>query len=94
MSGQLFCQHYDFNLNFRGTLLGANGTKEDYAAVDEHRKHHLDILRQLRNEHPDLSLEQLEKIATAKIVADAPKSRAFYRIQVKKFIDQCAFGAI
>lgn len=44
----------------------------------------MDILRQLRNEHPDLSLEQLEKIATAKIVADAPKSRAFYRIQVKK----------
>lgn len=35
----------------------------------------------MRAENPDLSIDELEKIATTAVVDHTPKSRAFYRIQ-------------
>ena len=55
----------------------------DIAAMDTHKKKFLETFRKLRIEHPDLPIQELEKLATEKIVKDTPKSRAFYRIQVK-----------
>ncbi|TKR60574.1 hypothetical protein L596_027801 [Steinernema carpocapsae] len=67
----------------RASLL--NGTKDaEVIAFEEHRQKYLEIFRQLRAEHPDASVIELEKLATAKVISEAPKSRAFYRIQATR----------
>jgi solute carrier family 8 (sodium/calcium exchanger) len=53
----------------------------DAMAFEDHRKQYLEIFRKLRAENPDLSIDELSKLATDAVVAHAPKSRAFYRIQ-------------
>ncbi|KAI6199249.1 hypothetical protein M3Y96_00606600 [Aphelenchoides besseyi] len=53
----------------------------DDAAFEDHRKRYLEVFRKLRNENPDLPISDLERLATAAIVSNTPKSRAFYRIQ-------------
>uniref|UniRef100_A0A1I8A5K8 Sodium/calcium exchanger 3 n=1 Tax=Steinernema glaseri TaxID=37863 RepID=A0A1I8A5K8_9BILA len=67
----------------RASLL--SGTKDaEVIAFEEHRQKYLEIFRHLRAEHPDASVVELEKLATAKVIQEAPKSRAFYRIQATR----------
>uniref|UniRef100_A0AC35FWV6 Calx-beta domain-containing protein n=1 Tax=Panagrolaimus sp. PS1159 TaxID=55785 RepID=A0AC35FWV6_9BILA len=66
--------------NLNAALMGNRAPKEE-VAFDSHKKRYLDIFRQLRNENPDMTIDELEILATDQIVKEAPKSRAFYRIQ-------------
>uniref|UniRef100_A0A915EII4 Calx-beta domain-containing protein n=1 Tax=Ditylenchus dipsaci TaxID=166011 RepID=A0A915EII4_9BILA len=63
------------------SLMGNLKKDSNASAFDEQRRHYLDIFRKLRTENPDLSIAELERLATAYVVTEAPKSRAFYRIQ-------------
>ncbi|CAD5223211.1 unnamed protein product [Bursaphelenchus okinawaensis] len=62
-------------------LLGPSPKDADVAAFEDHRRQYLEMFRRLRAENPDLSIEELEKLATESVVKAQPKSRAFYRIQ-------------
>ncbi len=55
----------------------------DAVAFEAHRIKYLEIFKKLRAEHPDAPATELEKLATERVVAETPKSRAFYRIQVR-----------
>uniref|UniRef100_A0A914QE82 Calx-beta domain-containing protein n=1 Tax=Panagrolaimus davidi TaxID=227884 RepID=A0A914QE82_9BILA len=68
----------EFDLS--AALMGNRAPKEE-VAFDSHKKRYLDIFRQLRTENPDMTIDELEILATDQIVKEAPKSRAFYRIQ-------------
>lgn len=56
----------------------------DALAFEIHRRHYLDIFKQLRTEHPDAPVDELEKHAMEKVVGEQKKSRAFYRIQTTR----------
>uniref|UniRef100_A0A8R1DGN3 Calx-beta domain-containing protein n=1 Tax=Caenorhabditis japonica TaxID=281687 RepID=A0A8R1DGN3_CAEJA len=56
----------------------------DALAFEIHRKHYLDIFKQLRSEHPDAPVGELEKHVMEKVVGEQKKSRAFYRIQTTR----------
>ncbi|KAL3115582.1 hypothetical protein niasHT_014259 [Heterodera trifolii] len=45
------------------------------------QKHFLEIIKRLRNENPNLSVAELQQLASSLIFTEVPKSRAFYRIQ-------------
>uniref|UniRef100_A0A183BVT1 Sodium/calcium exchanger 3 n=1 Tax=Globodera pallida TaxID=36090 RepID=A0A183BVT1_GLOPA len=45
------------------------------------QKRYLDIIKRLRNENPNLSVAELERLASSWIFTEVPKTRAFYRIQ-------------
>ncbi|KAI1727170.1 calx-beta domain-containing protein [Ditylenchus destructor] len=62
-------------------LMGAVKKNSNASILDDQRRHYFDIFRKLRAENPDLSIPELERLATAYVFAEAPKSRAFYRIQ-------------
>ncbi|CAD5233233.1 unnamed protein product [Bursaphelenchus xylophilus] len=62
-------------------LLGSSTNDADVVAFEDHRKQYLEMFRRLRSENPDLSIEELERLATESVVNAQPKSRAFYRIQ-------------
>ncbi|KAI1728051.1 sodium/calcium exchanger protein domain-containing protein [Ditylenchus destructor] len=62
-------------------LMGAGRKNSNASIFDDQRRHYFDIFRKLRAENPDLSIPELERLATAYVFAEAPKSRAFYRIQ-------------
>lgn len=72
-------------LDFRASLLNGAPKDADTVAFEDHRKKYLEIFKRLRAENPDLPIGELEKLATAYVVSEAPKSRAFYRIQVGVF---------
>jgi solute carrier family 8 (sodium/calcium exchanger) len=44
----------------------------------------MNILRELRVKNPDISIEELQKLAEVEILMRGPKSRAFYRIQATR----------
>ncbi|CAJ90511.1 Calx-beta domain-containing protein [Caenorhabditis elegans] len=60
------------------------GGDADALAFEIHRRHYLDIFKQLRSEHPDAPVVELEKHAMEKVVGEQKKSRAFYRIQTTR----------
>uniref|UniRef100_A0A1I8BRM3 Calx-beta domain-containing protein n=1 Tax=Meloidogyne hapla TaxID=6305 RepID=A0A1I8BRM3_MELHA len=45
------------------------------------QRHYLDVIKKLRSENPNLSVPELERLASTWIFTEIPKSRAFYRIQ-------------
>ncbi|CEF61835.1 Sodium/calcium exchanger 2 [Strongyloides ratti] len=53
-------------------------------AYQNQKRIFMETFHQLRNENPDLSISELEQLATETIVMSAPKSRAFYRIQASR----------
>uniref|UniRef100_A0AC34FNK9 Calx-beta domain-containing protein n=2 Tax=Panagrolaimus sp. ES5 TaxID=591445 RepID=A0AC34FNK9_9BILA len=67
--------------NLNTALMGNRSAPKEEVAFDTHKKRYLDIFRQLRTENPDMTIDELEILATDQIVKEAPKSRAFYRIQ-------------
>lgn len=62
----------------------ANASDADALAFEEHRKQYLEIFKSLRTQHPDAPVEELEKLATERVVSRQKKSRAFYRIQATR----------
>uniref|UniRef100_A0A7E4UWF2 Sodium/calcium exchanger 1 n=1 Tax=Panagrellus redivivus TaxID=6233 RepID=A0A7E4UWF2_PANRE len=66
--------------DFVNSLIDKNH-KEDAVAFDDHRKRYIEVFRKIRNENPDLTIDDVEKLAASELVKEAPKSRAFYRIQ-------------
>ncbi|KAH7707402.1 CRE-NCX-1 protein [Aphelenchoides avenae] len=69
------------NGDAEASLLNGGPKDADTVAFEDHRKKYLEIFKRLRAENPDLPIGDLEKLATAYVVSEAPKSRAFYRIQ-------------
>ncbi|VDL73415.1 unnamed protein product [Nippostrongylus brasiliensis] len=69
--------------DYRMSLI-ANTTDADALAFEEHRKQYLEIFKSLRSQHPDAPVEELEKLATERVVSKQKKSRAFYRIQATR----------
>lgn len=63
-----------------------NGTEllsEDYKDPDTIRNEYICILQELRRKHPQLDRDTLEMMAQEQLLDSSPKSRAFYRIQVR-----------
>lgn len=50
---------------------------------EDHRNRYIAIFRQLRNENPEAPIHYIERLAEEKMLKEGPKSRAFYRIQVR-----------
>ncbi|CAJ0579276.1 unnamed protein product, partial [Mesorhabditis spiculigera] len=67
-------------------LLSHSAPDPEAVAFEEHRKQYLEMFRQLRIDHPDAPIEELEKLATEKVVKSSRKSRAFYRIQATRML--------
>uniref|UniRef100_A0A915DPX1 Calx-beta domain-containing protein n=1 Tax=Ditylenchus dipsaci TaxID=166011 RepID=A0A915DPX1_9BILA len=53
-------------------------------AFQEHRSRFIRNFQQMRLEHPDLPLKQIGRMATFKSLAEAPKSRAFRRVEATR----------
>ncbi|KAL8589672.1 hypothetical protein ACOMHN_027180 [Nucella lapillus] len=51
---------------------------------EQHRKDFIEILRELRQKHPNIDMHTLEEMAELEAVNRGPKSRAFYRIQATR----------
>ncbi|CAH0391201.1 unnamed protein product [Bemisia tabaci] len=45
-----------------------------------------DTLRMLKKENPGMSMDELERLAQERIMANLPKSRAFYRVQASRML--------
>ena len=65
-------------------LLGPLKNDSNSVALMQQR-HYLDVIKKLRAENPNLSVQELERLASNWIFTEVPKSRAFYRIQVERF---------
>lgn len=69
----------------KAEMNGANLFLIDDGIPDKNPRY-LELIRQLRTQNPDLSIHDLEKLATTYIISEAPKSRAFYRIQATRMM--------
>lgn len=58
--------------------IGETNVIED---AEHHRNEYVDILRSLRQQHPDADIETIEKLTQQEIIKRQPKSMGFYRIQ-------------
>ncbi|VDM60633.1 unnamed protein product [Angiostrongylus costaricensis] len=67
-------------------MLITSKTGRAVIAYEEHRKEYIEIFTNLRAEHPDVSIEELEKLALERAVNKQKKSRAFYRIQATRLL--------
>jgi solute carrier family 8 (sodium/calcium exchanger) len=56
----------------------------DIKHFEEHRKEYINILRELRQKHPDIGIDELQKLGEVEILKRGPKSRAYYRIQATR----------
>ena len=57
---------------------------EDVREFEEHRREYIQLLRELRKNHPDLDMRAIEALAREELANTGPKSRAFYRIQATR----------
>ncbi|KPM03912.1 sodium/calcium exchanger-like protein 2 [Sarcoptes scabiei] len=57
---------------------------EDAREFEEHRIEYMQVLREVRKNHPSASMEEIEVLARNEIMNRGPKSRAFYRLQATK----------
>ncbi|KAK8740240.1 hypothetical protein OTU49_003120 [Cherax quadricarinatus] len=57
---------------------------ESVREFEEHRKEYMAVIRELRQKHPNIAMENLESMAREEIINRGPKSRAFYRIQATR----------
>jgi solute carrier family 8 (sodium/calcium exchanger) len=53
-------------------------------SFEEHRREYINILHELRQQHPDINIEELQNLAELEIMKRGPKSRAYYRIQATR----------
>ena len=51
---------------------------------ERHRMDYINILKEVRRKNPDATVEEIEQMAREEIFNRGPKSRAFYRLQVRK----------
>lgn len=56
---------------------------EEVREFEENRRAYIQLLRELRKKNPDASMEDLEAMARDELANRGPKSRAFYRLQVR-----------
>lgn len=56
---------------------------EEVKEFEEHRREYISIIRELRKKNPDSPMEEIEVMARDEIMNRGPKSRAFYRLQVR-----------
>lgn len=56
----------------------------DIKNFEEHRKEYINILKEMRQKHPDIGVDELQKLAEIEILKRGPKSRAYYRIQATR----------
>lgn len=61
------------------------GVDEDAQEFEEHRREYIQVLREIRKNHPNASMSEIESLARNEIMNRGPKSRAFYRLQVSLF---------
>jgi solute carrier family 8 (sodium/calcium exchanger) len=66
------------------TFMGSNQQSDALKSFEDHRKEYINILRELRQKHPDIGIDELQKMAEVEILKRGPKSRAFYRIQATR----------
>ena len=59
-------------------------TNPEVKSFEEHRKEYINILREMRQKHPDIGIDELQKLAEVEILKRGPKSRAYYRIQATR----------
>ncbi|XP_076047626.1 sodium/calcium exchanger 3 isoform X2 [Oratosquilla oratoria] len=57
---------------------------ETVREFEEHRREYMTVIRELRQKHPNINMENLETMAREEIINRGPKSRAFYRIQATR----------
>ena len=73
-----------------GSTANVNGGEDetsgnpDIKQFEEHRREYMNVLRELRQKHPDISIDELQKLAEVEILKRGPKSRAYYRIQATR----------
>lgn len=51
---------------------------------ERHRMDYINILKEVRRKNPDATIEDIEQMAREEIFNRGPKSRAFYRLQVRE----------
>lgn len=61
-----------------------NNANPDIKHFEDHRKEYINILREMRQKHPDIGIDELQKLAEVEILKRGPKSRAYYRIQATR----------
>jgi len=59
-------------------------TNPELRSFEENRREYLNILKELRKKNPDISIDELQKMAEVEILKRGPKSRAYYRIQATR----------
>ena len=71
--------------DFHGSSMDVNTTTAaELKHFEEHRREYITILKELRQKHPDISIDELQKRAEVEILKRGPKSRAYYRIQATR----------
>jgi len=79
------------NIEHRRSTVGAirasliADPNEEMNEFEKHRMEYINILKELRRKNPDASIEEIEQMARDEIFNRGPKSRAFYRLQVRIF---------
>lgn len=63
---------------------GIDSEDANIREFEQHRKDFIEILRELRQKHPNIDMHTLEEMAELEAVNRGPKSRAFYRIQATR----------
>ena len=58
---------------------------EEMNEFERHRMEYINIIKELRRKNPDASVDEIEQMAREEIFNRGPKSRAFYRLQVRDF---------
>lgn len=83
----------DYRMNQRGVIIqaeavefGNNELMEFDDVHEEIKRDYIVTLKELRNQHPNCDLGQLERMAHEMLLNKGPKSRAFYRIQATRKI--------
>ncbi|CAF4918339.1 unnamed protein product [Pieris macdunnoughi] len=56
------------------------GDDEEGRELEKSRKEYVQVLRDLRKQHPEEDIETVERMALETLMAKGPKSRAFYRV--------------
>ncbi|CAM4614785.1 unnamed protein product [Lepidochelys kempii] len=89
MDGSFLANDHRENIFMDGTASAspalASSTQEE-KELDESRKEVIQILKDLKQKHPDKELEQLVEMANYYALLHQQKSRAFYRIQATRMM--------
>ncbi|XP_045593296.2 sodium/calcium exchanger 1 isoform X2 [Procambarus clarkii] len=67
-----------------GGPINDENVDESIREFEEHRKEYMAVIREMRQKHPNIGMDNLESMAREEIINRGPKSRAFYRIQATR----------